>query len=149
MRFSRQEGCHFLLQEIFLTQGSKPGLLHCSRFFTSEPPGKPSRILEWVAVSYSRGSSPSRDPTRVSYISCSAGGLPLSHLGSRLVRCFQNKQASGQWQFSFRGGGCLSLPASLWVDGCNPSTEPLPVGAPLLDRLPAGAAGEGPSRFSS
>ena len=22
-------GCHFLLQEIFLTQGSNPGLLHC------------------------------------------------------------------------------------------------------------------------
>ena len=32
MEFSRQEywnGCHFLLQGIFLTQGSKPGLLHC------------------------------------------------------------------------------------------------------------------------
>ena len=30
--FSRQEywrGCHFLLQEIFPTQGLKPGLLHC------------------------------------------------------------------------------------------------------------------------
>ena len=24
-------GCHFLLQEIFLTQGSNPGLLHCKR----------------------------------------------------------------------------------------------------------------------
>ena len=32
MEFSRQEyrvGCHFLLQGIFPTQGSKPGLLHC------------------------------------------------------------------------------------------------------------------------
>ena len=32
MGFSRQEywrGCHFLLQEIFPTQGLKPGLLHC------------------------------------------------------------------------------------------------------------------------
>ena len=27
--FSRQEYCHFLLQGIFLTQGSNPGLLHC------------------------------------------------------------------------------------------------------------------------
>ena len=26
--------CHFLLQGIFLIQGLKPGLLHCSRFFT-------------------------------------------------------------------------------------------------------------------
>ena len=32
MEFSRQEtgvGCHFLLQEIFLTQGLNPGLPHC------------------------------------------------------------------------------------------------------------------------
>ena len=32
VEFSRQEywsGCHFLLQGIFLTQGSNPGLLHC------------------------------------------------------------------------------------------------------------------------
>ena len=31
MGFSRQEhwSCHFLLQRIFLTQGSNPGLLHC------------------------------------------------------------------------------------------------------------------------
>ena len=32
MGFSRQDywsGCHFLLQRIFPTQGSNPGLLHC------------------------------------------------------------------------------------------------------------------------
>ena len=32
--FSRQKngvGCHFLLQRIFLTQGSNPGLLHCRK----------------------------------------------------------------------------------------------------------------------
>ena len=32
MRFSKQEywiGLHFPLQDIFLTQGSNPGLLHC------------------------------------------------------------------------------------------------------------------------
>ena len=33
-------GCHFLLQEIFLTQRSNPHLLG-SGFFTTEPPGKP------------------------------------------------------------------------------------------------------------
>ena len=27
-------GCHFLLQGIFLTQGSNPGLLHRRQFFT-------------------------------------------------------------------------------------------------------------------
>ena len=40
-------GCHFLLQGIFPTQ---------------------ARILEWVAISFSRGSSPPRDHTRVSSI---------------------------------------------------------------------------------
>ena len=35
-------GCHFLLQGIFLTQGSNPGpLLHCRQTPSSEPPGKP------------------------------------------------------------------------------------------------------------
>ena len=35
-------GSHFLLQGIFLTQGSNPHLLHCRWFFTAEPAGKPS-----------------------------------------------------------------------------------------------------------
>ena len=34
-------GCHFLLQGHFLTQRSNRRLLHCRRFFTTEPPGKP------------------------------------------------------------------------------------------------------------
>ena len=34
-------GCHFLLQGIFLTQGSNPRLLHWQAYsFTTEPPGK-------------------------------------------------------------------------------------------------------------
>jgi len=45
--FLRQEywnGLHFLLQGIFLTQGSNLHLLHWQArigFFTTEPPGKP------------------------------------------------------------------------------------------------------------
>ena len=37
-------GCHFLLQGIFPTEGSNPGLPHCRQklfFLTSAPPGKP------------------------------------------------------------------------------------------------------------
>ena len=34
-----------------------------------------ARILQWVAVSFSRGSSWPRDQTRVSYVSCIAGGF--------------------------------------------------------------------------
>ena len=42
-----------------------------------------ARILEWVVISYSRGSSWSRDRTRGSWGSCiSSGSLPLSYLGS-------------------------------------------------------------------
>ena len=35
-------GCHFLLQGMFPTQGSNPGLLHCRQSLLSEPPGEPS-----------------------------------------------------------------------------------------------------------
>ena len=39
-------GCHFLLQGIFLTQGSNPHLLHWQvDSFTTEPPGKPKSRL--------------------------------------------------------------------------------------------------------
>ena len=37
-----------------------------------------SRIVEWVAMSYSRGSSPPRDRTRVSYVSCIGRAMDMS-----------------------------------------------------------------------
>ena len=42
------------------------------------------RILAWVAISFSRGSSQSRDQTWVSYVSCIGRWIlyPLHHLGS-------------------------------------------------------------------
>ena len=39
-----EKGCHVLLQGIFPTQGSNPGLLHCSPI-----------ILDWVAFPFSGG----------------------------------------------------------------------------------------------
>ena len=42
-------GCHFLLQAIFLTRGSNPCLLHCSRFITAEPLRKPRYLLNTAA----------------------------------------------------------------------------------------------------
>ena len=44
------------------------------------------RILEWVAIPFSRGSSQSRDRT---YVSCIGRQIlyPLSHLGSLIVAC--------------------------------------------------------------
>ena len=61
-----------LLQGIFPTQGSNPGLLHCRQIlYQLSYQGSP-RILEWVAYTFSRGSSPPRNGTRVS---CIAGKI--------------------------------------------------------------------------
>ena len=44
-------GCHSLLQEIFPTQGSNPGLPHCSRILDQIRSHQESpRILVWVAL---------------------------------------------------------------------------------------------------
>jgi len=61
-------GCHALLQGIFPTQGSNPGLLHCRwiLYYLSHQ-GNP-QILEWVAYSFSRGFSWSRNWIQVSCI---------------------------------------------------------------------------------
>ena len=58
----------------------------CVRLFATPPSSSvhgilQARILEWVAISSSRGSSPCRDRTRVSYISC-IGRQALYHQGT-------------------------------------------------------------------
>ena len=61
-----------LLQGIFPTQESNPGLRHCRRIlYQLSHQGSP-RILEWVAYPFSSGSSRPRNLTRVS---CIAGGF--------------------------------------------------------------------------
>ena len=63
-------GCHALLQGIFPSQRSNPGLLHCRWIlYHLSYQGSP-RILDWVACPFSRGSSQPRNWTRVS---CTAG----------------------------------------------------------------------------
>ena len=63
-------GCHALLQEVFPTQGLKPGLLHCRRIlYQLSHKGSP-KILEWVAYPFSSGSSWPRNQTGVS---CTVG----------------------------------------------------------------------------
>ena len=65
-------GCHALLQGIFPTQGSSPGLPHCRWIlYQLSHQGGPIR-LEWVAYPFSRGSSQPRNWTRVS---CIAGSF--------------------------------------------------------------------------
>ena len=59
-------------QGIFPTQGLNPGLLHCRQIlYQLSHKGSP-RILEWVACSFSSGSSRPRNPTGVS---CVTGGF--------------------------------------------------------------------------
>ena len=62
-----------LLQGIFPTQGSNPGLPHCGQIlYQLSHKGSP-RILEWVDYPFSRGSSRPRNRTEVS---CMAGESP-------------------------------------------------------------------------
>ena len=61
-----------LLQGIFPTQGSNPGLPHCRRILYHMSHQETPWILEWVAYPFSRGSSWPRNQTRVS---CIAGGF--------------------------------------------------------------------------
>ena len=66
---------HYLLQGIFPTQGSNPGLLNWRQIlYQLSHQGSP-RILEWVAYPFSRGSSWSRNRAGVSRI---AGGFFIS-----------------------------------------------------------------------
>ena len=63
-------GSLFLLQGIFPTQRSNPGLLHCRQIlYQLSHKGSP-RILEWVAYSFSSRSSWPRNRTGVS---CTVG----------------------------------------------------------------------------
>ena len=65
-------GCHAILQGIFPTQGSNPGLPHCRWIlYRLSHQGSP-RIVKWVAYPFSRGSS--WPTTQISIIS------PVGHV---------------------------------------------------------------------
>ena len=61
-------GSSSLLQGIFLTQGSNPGLPYCRQILYCLNHQESPRILEWVAYPFSRGSSQPRNQTMVSCI---------------------------------------------------------------------------------
>ena len=65
-------GMGSLLQGIFPTQGLNPGLMHCRWILYQLNHKGRSRIVEWVAFPFSRGSSRPRNRTGVS---CVAGGF--------------------------------------------------------------------------
>ena len=68
-------GSHSLLQGIFPTQGSSPGLPHCRWLLNQLSHQGSPRILEWAAYPFSRGSSWPRTRTGVS---CMVGGFFIS-----------------------------------------------------------------------
>ena len=78
-----------LLQEIFPTQGSNPGLLHCRQILYQMSYKGTPKILEWVAYPFSTGSSRLRNWTGVSSI---AGGFfanwAIMGLNKCLITCF-------------------------------------------------------------
>ena len=74
-----------LLQGIFPTQGSNPGLPHCRQIFYQLSLKGSRRLLEWVAYPFSTGSSWLRNWTRVS---CIAGGF-FTNWAIREVCCIR------------------------------------------------------------
>ena len=78
-------GSQSLLKGIFPSQESNRGLLHCRLIlYHLSHQGSP-RILEWVAYTFSRGSSQPRDQAHMSCISCIAG-RPFILMGSSQPR---------------------------------------------------------------
>ena len=61
-----------LLQGIFPTQGSNPGLPHCRQILCQQSLKGSPRILEWVTYYFSSGSSRPRNRSRVT---CITGGF--------------------------------------------------------------------------
>ena len=83
-----------LLQEIFPTQGSNPGLPHCRQILYQLGHKGSPRILEWVAYPFSRGSSQPRNQTRVFYLQ--ADSLPTELSGKPLL-CLKDYYNMNSW----------------------------------------------------
>ena len=77
-----------LLQGIFPTQRSNPGLLHCRQILCQLSHKGSQRTLEWVAYPFSRGSSWPRNQTRVS---CVAGGFFTNWAMREALACYDPK----------------------------------------------------------
>ena len=75
-------GCQALLQGIFPTQGSNPGLLHCRWILYWSHRGSP-RILERVAYPFSRGIFPTQESNK-GLLHCRHILYQLSYQGSPL-----------------------------------------------------------------
>ena len=103
-----------LLQGIFPTQGSHPGLPHCRQIlYQLNHKGRP-RILEWVVYPFSSGSSWPRNRTWVSW-------------NCRWILYQLSYQESPGPQGSLQK---LEVPAAYVARGIPPSTQAISVGGP-------------------
>ena len=110
-------GCHSLLQAIFPTQGSNPGLPHCRWIlYHLSHEGSP-RILEWAAYAFFSRSSWPRNLTGVSYIA----GRFFTSWATREALILKSQLPSPYWKIHVHGlsndghphrmpGSCLGPP---------------------------------------
>ena len=59
-----------------------------------------ARILQWLAISFSTGSSRPKNQTRVSWVSCTAGGFFTHWTIHSIVVHIKNRDSHRNWSFS-------------------------------------------------
>ena len=89
-------GCHALLQGIFPTQGSNPGLPHCMQILYHLCHQGNPWILEWVAYPFSRESSWPRNQTGVF---CIADGFFTSWTTREAQLIYRDHQIDDKTKF--------------------------------------------------
>ena len=88
-----------LLQGIFPTQGSSPGLLHCRQILNQLSHKESPRILKWVAHPFSSRSCCCRNWTGVSRIA----GRFFTNWAIREARCTENHHSKWHVHLDFQG----------------------------------------------
>ena len=101
-----------LLQGIFPTQGSNPGLPHCRQILDQLRHKGDPRILEWVAYPFSTRSSWPRNWTRVS---CIAGGF-FTNWGTREA---QRAERLCQYIFLLEAQKAYETPLAKYYEAIN------------------------------
>ena len=98
-------GCHFLLQGVFLTQGSNPHLLHLlyyRQILTSEPPGKPELGTKVDKIFYIRNKNMNNCNTTFAF------------MYTLIVQQYSGRIDVGEIKIIIGGSG-----KSLWIDENN------------------------------
>ena len=122
-------GCLSLLQGIFPTQGSNPGLPHCRQILCQLSHKGSPRILEWVAYPFSSGSSQPRNWTGV----CSIAGGFFTNWASReawrafdfdlLDICMSHGCLQSGLSWRFQVSALIVSPLTYLSCSCLPASE--------------------------